>query len=183
MTERYKDLYKTKIFPELREELFCGNVHLIPSLVKIVVNMGVGEAVKDSKVMKSALSDLKLISGQQPIEIKAKKSEAAFKLREGMGVGCKVTLRKSMMYDFLERLVRIALPRVKEFRGFSSKCFDGRGNFTFGIKEQIIFPEIDYDKIDQIRGMDITIVTTAKTNLHAQALLAKFEMPFLSNKS
>jgi large subunit ribosomal protein L5 len=183
MTERYKHLYKTKIFPALRDELSCNNIHLVPALVKIVVNMGVGEAVKDSKVIKNALSDLRLISGQQPIETKAKKSEAAFKLREGMAVGCKVTLRKDMMYDFLERLVRIALPRVKEFRGFSTKGFDGTGNFTFGIKEQIIFPEIEYDKIDQIRGMDITIVTTAKTNMHAQALLSKFEMPFLSNKS
>ena len=140
--------------------------------------MGVGEAVADSKVINNAVNDLTLISGQKPLVIEAKKSIATFKLREGMKVGCKVTLRKERMYDFLERLVIVALPRIKEFRGFSSKSFDGRGNFTFGIKEQIVFPEINYDKIDAIRGMDITIVTSASTNEEGKLLLSGFNLPF-----
>jgi large subunit ribosomal protein L5 len=152
----------------------------VPKIEKIVINMGVGEGVQDSKVINNAINDLTLISGQKPLVTKAKKSEALFKLREGMKIGCKVTLRKDRMYDFLERLVMIALPRVKEFRGLNSKSFDGRGNFTFGIKEQIVFPEIDYDKIDVIRGMDITIVTSTNNNEMAKVLFSKLNLPFIN---
>jgi large subunit ribosomal protein L5 len=150
----------------------------MPKLVKIVVNMGVSEAVSDSKVINHAINDMTLITGQKPYTTYAKKSIATFKLREGMKLGCKVTMRKDRMYDFLERLVIVALPRVKEFKGFSVKSFDGRGNLTFGIKEQIVFPEINYDKIDKIRGMDITIVTSAKTDEEAKELLTGFNLPF-----
>ncbi|MGV2432531.1 MAG UNVERIFIED_CONTAM: 50S ribosomal protein L5 [Rickettsiaceae bacterium] len=174
---RFKDLYK-KAVPELKSQFKFENVHEIPKIEKIVINMGVGEAVADSKVIANAVNDLTLISGQKPLITKAKLSIAAFKLREGMEVGCKVTLRRDRMYDFLERLVFVALPRVKEFKGFNKKSFDGRGNFTFGIKEQIVFPEINYDKIDTIRGLDITIVTSAKNDVEAQALLAVFHLPF-----
>lgn len=176
---RFKDRYES-IRKDLKEKFAYSNPHQIPSIQKIVVNMGVGEAVADSKVIGNAINDLTLISGQKPIVTEAKKSIAAYKLREGMKIGCKVTLRKDRMYDFLERLVFVALPRVKEFKGFNPKSFDGRGNFTFGIKEQIVFPEINYDKIDTIRGMDITIVTTAKTNEEAMNLLAAFDLPFIS---
>jgi large subunit ribosomal protein L5 len=174
----YQDLYKKKILPELMQELGYKNVHLAPRLKKIVINMGVGAAVQDSKVINNAVNDLTLISGQKPLVTKAKKSEALFKLREGMKIGCKVTLRRNRMYEFLERLSITALPRVKEFRGLNPKSFDGKGNFTFGIKEQIIFPEIDYDKIDTIRGMDITIVTSSRTDEQAKLLLCKFNLPF-----
>jgi large subunit ribosomal protein L5 len=177
---RYKELYFKKVAPELLKELGCKNVHLVPKIEKIVINMGVGEGVQDSKVINNAINDLTLISGQKPLVTKAKKSEALFKLREGMKIGCKVTLRKDRMYDFLERLVMIALPRVKEFRGLNSKSFDGRGNFTFGIKEQIVFPEIDYDKIDVIRGMDITIVTSTNNNEMAKVLFSKLNLPFIN---
>jgi len=177
---RYKELYFTKVVPELMKDLKCANLHLIPRIKKIVINMGVGEGVQDSKIINNAVNDLTLISGQKPIITKAKKSEALFKLREGMKIGCKVTLRKDRMYDFLERLVMIALPRLKEFRGLNSKSFDGRGNFTFGIKEQIVFPEIDYDKIDVIRGMDITIVTSTKSNEEAKSLFSKLNLPFIN---
>ncbi len=178
MLLRFKELYNNQIVPNLQKEFAYANKHQLPKLKKIVVNMGVGEAVADSKVINNAINDLTLISGQKPLVTEAKKSIATFKLREGMKVGCKVTLRRDRMYDFLERLVMVALPRVKEFRGFSSKSFDGRGNFTFGIKEQIVFPEINYDKIDVIRGMDITIVTSASTNEEGKFLLSGFNLPF-----
>ena len=152
----------------------------VPRLEKIVVNMGVGEGVADSKVIGAAAKDLATITGQKPIIIKAKRSVAAFKLRKGMLVGCKVTLRGNRMYEFIDRLVTIALPRVRDFRGLSAKSFDGRGNFTLGMKEQIVFPEIDYDKVDAVRGMDIVIVTTARTDEEGRALLAGFKVPFTS---
>lgn len=178
MMLRFKELYSKTIVKELQKEFKYKNKYEVPKIEKIVINMGVGEVVTDSKVINNAVNDLTLISGQKPYITKAKKSIATFKLREGVNLGCKVTLRKSRMYDFLERLVMMALPRVKEFRGFSSRSFDGRGNFTFGIKEQIVFPEINYDKIDVIRGMDITIVTTAKTDKEAKLLLSGFQLPF-----
>ncbi|MCC8417108.1 MAG: 50S ribosomal protein L5 [Rickettsia endosymbiont of Bryobia graminum] len=178
MLLRFKELYSKEIVPSLQEKFAYKNKHQMPKIEKIVINMGVGEAVADSKVINNAVNDLTLISGQKPLTIDAKKSIATFKLREGMKIGCKVTLRKDRMYDFLERLVIVALPRIKEFRGFSSKSFDGRGNFTFGVKEQIVFPEINYDKIDIIRGMDITIVTSAKTNEEGKFLLSGFNLPF-----
>jgi len=177
MIKRFKDLYSTEVVEALQEQFNYENKHQIPRLVKIVINIGAGKAVSDSKVINNAKSDLRLISGQEPVVIEAKKSIAAFKLREGMKIGCKVTLRKNRMFDFLERLVVVALPRTKEFKGFSVKSFDGRGNLTFGIKEQIVFPEINYDKIDSIRGMDITIVTSAKTDYEGKSLLSKF-LPF-----
>lgn len=178
MMLRFKELYNQKIIKLLQEEFNYKNVHQIPKLQKVVINMGVGDAVSDSKVINNAVNDLTLISGQKPIITVAKKSIATFKLREGMKIGCKVTLRNNMMYDFLERLLLVALPRVKEFKGFSEKNFDGRGNLNFGIKEQFIFPEIDYDKIDKIRGMNVTIVTTANTNIEAKKLLTSFNLPF-----
>lgn len=178
MLQRFKDLYTKNIKKQLQDEFGYKNKHQIPMIEKIVINMGVGEAALDSKVINNAVSDLTLISGQKPVVTTAKKSIATFKLREQMKIGAKVTLRKDRMYDFLERLVIVALPRVKEFRGFSAKSFDRRGNFTFGIKEQIVFPEINYDKIDVLRGMDITIVTTAKTDEEAKKLLTGFNLPF-----
>ncbi|MFK8039754.1 MAG: 50S ribosomal protein L5 [Rickettsiaceae bacterium] len=178
MLVNFKELYSTKVRDELKKEFSYNNVHNIPKLVKIVINMGVGEAALNSKVIDSAMSDLTLISGQKPMITRAKRSEAAFKIREGMKIGCKVTLRKDRMYDFLERLVMIALPRVKGFRGLNAKSFDERGNFNFGVKEQIVFPEIEYDKVDSIRGMDITIVTTAKNKIEAKKLLSSFSLPF-----
>jgi large subunit ribosomal protein L5 len=178
MMLRFKELYAKVIKGDLQKEFGYENKHQMPKIDKIVINMGVGESVADSKVINNAVSDLTLISGQKPLTTIAKKSVATFKLRDGMKIGCKVTLRKDRMYDFLERLVLVALPRIKEFRGFSSKSFDGRGNFTFGIKEQIVFPEINYDKIDMIRGMDITIVTSAKTDIEGKMLLSGFNLPF-----
>lgn len=176
--QRFKDLYEQVIIKNLQKEFAYKNKHQMPKIEKVVINMGVGEGVGDAKVINNAVNDLTLISGQKPVVIKAKKSISTFKLREGMKIGCKVTLRRHRMYDFLERLVIVALPRIKEFRGFSSKSFDGKGNFTFGIKEQIVFPEINYDKIDVIRGMDITIVTSANTNKEGKALLSGFNLPF-----
>lgn len=176
MLQRFKELY-AKAKPELKSKFNYKNTHEIPYIKKIVLNMGVGEAVSDSKVIGHAVNDLTLISGQKPIITKARLSIAAFKLREGMQVGCKVTLRKDRMYDFLERLVMVALPRVKEFKGFNKKSFN-KGNFTFGIKEQIVFPEINYDKIDTIRGLDITIVTSAKNADEAKELFSVFHLPF-----
>lgn len=179
MLDRFKETYK-KAIPELQKQFEYKNVHEIPKIEKVVLNMGVGDAVADSKVINNAVNDLTLISGQKPLVTKAKLSVATFKLREGMQVGCKVTLRRDRMFDFLERLVFVALPRVKEFKGFNKKSFDGRGNFTFGIKEQIVFPEINYDKIDKIRGLDITIVTSAKDDVEAKALLSAFNLPFIN---
>lgn len=178
MLRRFKELYIKEIIPNLQKQFAYNNKHQIPKIIKVIINMGVGEAVADSKVINNAVNNLTLISGQKPVVIQAKKSIAVFKLREGMKIGCKVTLRKDRMLDFFERLLMVALPRDKDFRGFSSKSFDGRGNFTFGIKEQIVFSEIKYDEIDQIRGMDITIVTSAKTNKEGKALLSGFNFPF-----
>jgi large subunit ribosomal protein L5 len=178
MLLKFKELYIKEIVKSLQEKFLYKNIHQMPKLSKIVVNMGVSDAVSDSKVINHAISDLTAITGQRPYTTHAKKSIASYKLREGMKIGCKVTLRSDRMFDFLERLVIVALPRVKEFKGFSVKSFDGRGNMTFGIKEQIVFPEINYDKIDKIRGMDITIVTTAKTDEEAKLLLSGFNLPF-----
>ena len=178
MTPRLKEHYQTVVRPKLLKQFRYANPMQVPRLDKIVVNMGVGEATGDSKVIASTVNEMTLITGQKPIVIKAKRSVAAFKLREGMPIGVKVTLRRTRMYEFLDRLITIALPRVRDFRGVSPKSFDGRGNFAIGIKEQIVFPEIDYDKIDNVRGMDIVIVTTADTDDEARALLAGFEMPF-----
>lgn len=178
MLLRFEELYTKVIVSDLQKDFAYKNKHQIPRLEKIVINMGLGRAVADSKIINNALNDLSLISGQKPIVTNAKKSIATFKLREGMKIGCKVTLRNNRMYDFLERLVITALPRVKEFKGFSIKSFDGRGNFTFGIKEQSIFSEINYAKIDAVYGMDITFVTSAATDKEAKALLSGFNLPF-----
>jgi len=178
MKPRLQEHYEKKLKDSLTKEFGYKNAMEVPRLEKIVVNMGVGEAVSDSKKIKSAVSEMALITGQQPVVTKAKKSVATFKLREGMPVGCKVTLRRERMYEFLDRLVTIALPRVRDFRGLSGKSFDGRGNYAMGLKEQIVFPEIDYDTVDAIRGMDIIICTTAKTDNEARALLKGFDMPF-----
>ncbi len=175
---RLHEHYNTVVKPALKAEFNYVNDHAVPRLDKIVVNMGVGEAVQDHKKIDSAVRDLSAITGQRPVVTKSKKSIATFKLREGMAIGAKVTLRRERMYEFLDRLVTIALPRVRDFRGVSAASFDGRGNYALGLKEQLVFPEIDYDKVDQVRGMDIVIVTTAKTDAEAKALLKGFDMPF-----
>lgn len=174
---RLKEVYNKTIRPGLQKEFEYQNPFEVPRLLKVVINMGVGKAAQDSKKIQFAVNDLTAIAGQKPVVTKAKKSIAGFKVRENMNLGVKVTLRKNQMYEFVDRLVNIALPRVRDFRGLSGKSFDGRGNYSFGIKEQIVFPEIDYDKIDEIRGMDIVFVTTAKTNAEAKALLKAFNMP------
>lgn len=178
MKPRLKEHYETELKASLIKEFGYKNAMEAPRLEKIVVNMGVGEAVADSKKIKSAVSEMAQITGQQPVVTKAKKSVATFKLREDMPIGCKVTLRQERMYEFLDRLVTIALPRVRDFRGLSGKSFDGRGNYAMGLKEQIVFPEIDYDAVDEIRGMDIVICTSAKTDQEARALLKGFDLPF-----
>ena len=175
---RLHDLYNKQIRSELQEKFAYNNVMEIPKLEKIVINIGVGEATENAKTVDAAASDLEAIAGQKPIICKAKKSLASWKIREGMPLGCKVTLRGERMYEFLDRLINIALPRVRDFRGISSTSFDGRGNYAFGVKEQLLFPEIDFDKIDRVRGMDIIVVTTAKTDEEARELLTKFGMPF-----
>jgi large subunit ribosomal protein L5 len=175
---RMKLRYKNEIKKSLREQFGYTNEMQIPRLEKIVLNMGIGEAVADSKKLKSAMDAMMVIAGQKPVATKARKSIAAFKLREGMLIGCKVTLRKDQMYEFLDRLVTIALPRVKDFRGLNAKSFDGRGNYAMGIKEHLVFPEIDYDQIDQVWGMDIVVCTTARSNEEARALLKEFDFPF-----
>jgi len=180
MAARLKEVYDSKIRAALKAEFGYANDMEVPRIEKIVINMGVGEAVGDSKKIQNAVSELTAISGQKPIVTKSRKSIAQFKLREGMSIGCKVTLRRERMYEFLDRLVTIALPRVRDFRGIPGNSFDGRGNYAMGVKEQIIFPEIDYDKIDQIRGMDIIFVTSAKTDKEAKALLKAFDMPFVA---
>ncbi len=177
---RLKQQYIETIQPELIKKFSYENVMQAPKLEKIVINMGCGEAALDNKKLAGAVANLELIAGQKVIVTKAKKSIAGFKLREEMPVGVKVTLRKERMYEFLDRLINIAMPRIKDFRGISPKSFDGRGNFAMGVKEQMIFPEIDYDKVDKVRGMDIIIVTSAKTNEEAKALLSGFNMPFSS---
>jgi large subunit ribosomal protein L5 len=175
---RLKARYNSEIKNRLRDEFKYTNDMQIPRLEKIVINMGVGEATADSKKLQSAMQALAAIAGQKPVATKARKSIAAFKLREGMSIGCKVTLRKDQMYEFLDRLITIALPRVKDFRGLNGRSFDGRGNYAMGIKEHIVFPEIDYDQIDQVWGMDIVVCTTARTNEEAKALLKQFDFPF-----
>lgn len=177
---RLKEHYETVVKPALIEEFSYENPMQAPRLDKVVLNMGVGEAIADSKKLTTAVQELAAISGQKPVVNKAKKSIAAFKLREGMSIGTKVTLRRDRMYEFVDRLVNIALPRVRDFRGLSPKAFDGRGNYALGIKEQIVFPEIDYDRVDDIRGLDIVIVTTAKTDQEARALLKGFDFPFVN---
>ncbi|MCA8909078.1 MAG: 50S ribosomal protein L5 [Rhodospirillaceae bacterium] len=177
---RLKDRYVSNIRPQLREEFGYANDMQVPRLDKIVLNMGVGEAVADSKKINAAVSDMTAISGQKPIITRARKSIAGFKLREGMPIGVKVTLRGVRMYEFLDRLVTIALPRVRDFRGLSANSFDGNGNYSLGIREQIVFPEVDYDKVDTVRGMDVTITTTAQTDREARALLKAFDFPFAS---
>src|SRR6056297_3761973 len=172
-----KDKYRDEIAARLKEELGLANVMEIPRLTKITLNMGVGEAVGDKKVMENAVSDMEKISGQKPVVTLARKSIAGFKIRDGWPVGCKVTLRSDRMYEFLERLISIAIPRIRDFRGISPKSFDGRGNFAMGVSEQIIFPEIEYDKVDALRGMDITITTTARTDDEGRALLRAFNFP------
>ncbi|NBO17649.1 MAG: 50S ribosomal protein L5 [Proteobacteria bacterium] len=176
---RLQTVYETEIRAAMQKQFNYTNPMQIPKLDKIVINMGVGENVNDSKTIQAAAAELGLITGQKPRINASKKAIAAFKLREGLPIGCKVTLRKQRMYEFLDRLVNTALPRVRDFRGVNPKSFDGRGNYAMGLKEQLVFPEINYDKIDQIRGMDIVIVTTAKTDEEAKALLAGFQMPFI----
>ena len=178
---RLKETYKSEIKPKLTDEFKYANVHQIPGLTKIVVNMGVGEAARDSKLINGALEDLATITGQKPVVRRAKKSIAQFKLREGQAIGAKVTLRGDRMWEFLDRLLSIALPRIRDFRGLSDRQFDGNGNYTFGLTEQSVFPEINQDKIDRVRGMDITVVTTAKTDDVGRALLRHLGFPFKEN--
>ena len=177
---RLEERYVATIRPALMQEFGYKNLLEVPRLEKIVVNMGVGEAVQDGKKIEAAVGDLTAITGQRPIVTHAKQSIATFKLRKGMAIGCKVTLRRQRMYEFLDRLVTVALPRVRDFRGISGRSFDGRGNFALGLKEQIVFPEIDYDRVDAVRGMDVVVVTTAKTDAEAKALLKGFDMPFVN---
>ncbi len=178
MATRLKQHYDTVVRPALMEEFKYQNPMQVPKVDKIVINMGVGEGASDQKKVQAAANELTLIAGQKPVITRARTSIATFKLREGMPVGCKVTLRKDRMYEFLDRLITIALPRVRDFRGVSPKSFDGRGNFSMGLKEQIVFPEINYDQVGEIRGMDVVICTTAKTDNEARALLRGFQMPF-----
>jgi large subunit ribosomal protein L5 len=175
---RLQQIYREKIVPDLKKNLGLDNTMQVPRILKITVNMGVGEAVADKKIMDAATADLAKITGQKPAVTKAKKSVATFKVRDGQAIGCKVTLRGARMYEFLDRLVNIAIPRIRDFRGISTRSFDGRGNYSLGVKEQIIFPEIQYDQIDQIRGMDITISTSAVDDKHGRALLEAFNFPF-----
>ncbi len=179
MENRFRDFYEKEVVPAMIEKFGYTNKLAVPKIEKIVINMGLGEAKENSKIIDAAISDLTQLSGQKPIVTKAKKSIAAFKLREGMPIGCKVTLRGEKMYSFADRLISVALPRVRDFRGVSANSFDGRGNYTLGVKEQIMFPEIRYDKIDKVRGMDIVFVTTAKTDEEARELLRLFGMPFI----
>ena len=175
---RLNEFYKTTVVPELVKQFGYKSIMEVPRIEKITLNMGVGEAVADKKVLDHAVSDMQKIAGQKPVVTTAKKSIAGFKIRDGYPIGCKVTLRRERMFEFLDRLITIALPRVRDFRGISGKSFDGRGNYNMGVREQIIFPEIEYDKIDALRGMNITITTTAKTDDEARALLAAFKFPF-----
>lgn len=174
---RLQEHYQNKVVPALMEQFKYSSVMQVPRITKITLNMGVGEAVADKKVMDAAVEDLTKISGQKPIVTKARKSVAAFKIREGWPIGCKVTLRRDRMYEFLDRLIGVAFPRVRDFRGVSARAFDGRGNYSIGFKEQIVFPEIDYDKVDALRGLNVTITTTARTNEEGEALLRGFNFP------
>ncbi len=177
---RLASLYKEEIVPKLVEKFNYASVMAVPRITKVTLNMGVGEAVADKKVMQFALDDMTRIAGQKPVVTLARKSIAGFKIRDDMPIGCKVTLRRDRMYEFLDRLINISIPRIRDFRGLNAKSFDGRGNYSMGVREQIIFPEVDYDKIDTIRGMDITITTTAKNDSEAKALLQLFNFPFKS---
>ncbi len=177
---RLKEYYFETVVPQLKEELGLANIMRVPRIEKITVNMGVGEAVGDKKILDHATADLARLTGQKPIVTLARKSVAGFKIREGWPIGTKVTLRRERMYEFLDRLISIAIPRIRDFRGLNGKSFDGRGNYSMGVREQIIFPEIEYDKIDQLRGMDITITTTAENDDHGRALLRAFNFPFKS---
>lgn len=174
----FKELYRSKIMEQMKEQFKYTSVMQVPRILKITLNMGLGEAVADKKIITHASSDMALISGQKPVTTLAKKSVAGFKIREQWPIGCKVTLRRDRMYDFLQRLITVAIPRIRDFRGFSPKSFDGRGNYSLGIKEQIVFPEIEYDKIDVIRGLDVTITTNARNDAEAKALLKAFGFPF-----
>jgi large subunit ribosomal protein L5 len=178
MMARLQEHYKDQVVPQLMEKFSYSTVMEVPRIEKITLNMGVGEAVGDKKVMEFAVGDMTKIAGQKPIVTKAKKSVAGFKIRDGWPIGCKVTLRRDRMYEFLDRLINIAIPRIRDFRGLSAKSFDGRGNYSMGVKEQIIFPEVEYDKIDALRGMDITITTSAKNDDECRALLDGFNFPF-----
>jgi large subunit ribosomal protein L5 len=175
---RLQKEYRENVVGQLKARFDYTTVMQVPKIEKITLNMGVGEAIADKKVMENAVSDLRAIAGQQPIITKARKSVAAFKIREGWPIGCKVTLRRERMYEFLDRLINVAIPRIRDFRGLSPKAFDGRGNYSMGVREQIMFPEIDYDKIDALRGLDITITTTARTDDEGRALLEAFKFPF-----
>jgi large subunit ribosomal protein L5 len=181
MTQRLKTLYLETIVPKLKSEFNYENIHQVPRLSKITVNRGLGEASQNAKALESSLRELAVITGQKPVVTRAKKSIAGFKVREGMPVGVMVTLRRERMYAFIDRLISISLPRIRDFRGISPKSFDGRGNYTLGVREQLIFPEVDYDSIDQLRGMDISIVTTANNDEEGRALLKEMGMPFRSN--
>jgi len=178
MSSRLKDIYLNEIVPEMIKKFGYKNVMEVPKLNKVVVNMGVGEAKENVKLLDSAIADMAIITGQKPVQTKAKNSVANFKIREGMPIGAKVTLRGNQMYEFVDRLINLALPRVRDFRGVNPNAFDGRGNYALGIKEQLIFPEIEYDKVDKVRGMDIIFVTTARTDEEARELLRLFNMPF-----
>jgi large subunit ribosomal protein L5 len=178
ITPRLRTRFNDEIRAQLKDTLELDNIMLVPKIEKIVLNMGVGDAVGQAKLLEGALSDMETIAGQKPVITRAKKSLASFKLREGQAIGCKVTLRGDRMYEFLDRLISLAIPRIRDFRGLPPKSFDGNGNYTFGVTEQLMFPEIDYDKVDTTRGMDITIVTTAKTNEEGKALLDAFNFPF-----
>jgi len=175
---RLKEIYNTEIIPKLRADFSYNNIMEVPKIVKVVVNMGLGEAIQNVKILDSAVVELNTITGQKSVVTKAKKSIATFKLRQGMPIGCMVTLRRDRMYEFLDRLINVSLPRVRDFKGVPAKAFDGNGNYTLGVKEQLIFPEINYDKVDKIKGMNITIVTTAKTDEEGRALLKYLGMPF-----
>jgi large subunit ribosomal protein L5 len=175
---RLQEFYKETVVPQLRENLSIENAMEVPRIIKITLNMGVGEAVNDKKLIKKAVEDMTLISGQQALVTNARKSVASFKIRDGYPIGCKVTLRRERMYEFLDRLIAIAIPRIRDFRGLNPKAFDGRGNYNMGVQEQIVFPEVDYDSVDSVRGMDISITTTAKDDAEGRALLEAFSFPF-----
>jgi large subunit ribosomal protein L5 len=175
---RLQDLYNTSVVPQLKEQLGIDNLMEVPKITKITLNMGVGEAVNDKKVIEKAVADMTLIAGQKALVTKARKSVASFKIRDDYPIGCKVTLRRERMYEFLDRLISVAIPRIRDFRGLNPKSFDGRGNYSMGVQEQIVFPEVDYDSIDSVRGMDICITTTAKDDVQGRALLNAFSFPF-----
>ncbi len=181
MGQRMKSLYQETIVPKLMEQFSYSNIHQVPKVVKITINRGLGEGAQNAKALESSLNEMATIAGQKPVVTRAKKAIAGFKIRKGMPVGIMVTLRQERMYAFLDRLINLALPRIRDFRGVSPKSFDGRGNYTLGLREQLIFPEVDYDSIDQIRGMDISIITTAKTDEEGRALLKEMGMPFRNN--